>query len=350
GLVELGSMVLKGSGQMIMGLGDDAVRVIRGLQSPMETLGKVSTKLNKIKLAADDVGYWKFLRQQAGNAVEGEIAFWTENKQFWDDLAESRRVRLEQMDDQVGTLMDDINGNNVPANAEKTVDEISEGATHLSDEVDEIMENVRTGRTPISPSQAAQDVADFLGMEARAFGSFTESELDVLLEHLRGFTANLNRDRIGAIKNYISSNISKSRTPQKIIDQIERLSTKTGRELDDFLSQFGLRPIVERGWRGRTRIEDGNLQEGWEHIDARHISGNHPDGPGDLFPAGTTRSELESVAQVIVNKGNRISPINRRMQTFVDRVKVGGESMRVKVSVDASDGRIITIFPNRSGH
>ena len=99
----------------------------------------------------------------------------------------------------------------------------------------------------------------------------------------------------------------------------------------------------------KTVLEDGNLEEGWIHIDARHISGTHPAGAGDLFPTGTTRAQIEIMAQTLVNEGVRISPLKRRMQTFEMRMKVGGEYFRVRTTVDSSDGRIITIFPAITG-
>ena len=38
--------------------------------------------------------------------------------------------------------------------------------------------------------------------------------------------------------------------------------------------------VVQPGpWRGNPVIEDGNQNEGWVHIEGRHITGNHPDGP-----------------------------------------------------------------------
>jgi uncharacterized protein RhaS with RHS repeats len=57
--------------------------------------------------------------------------------------------------------------------------------------------------------------------------------------------------------------------------------------------------------RLKPRIEEGNLKEGFQHIKSRHISGTHPDGPGDLFASGTTRQQLQSAANKIVGKGKQ---------------------------------------------
>jgi hypothetical protein len=72
---------------------------------------------------------------------------------------------------------------------------------------------------------------------------------------------------------------------------------------------------------------DGNSKKGWQHIDERHVTGNSPKGPGDLFPTGTTRAELENVAEKIVKKGTRSSEDPQStMQNFEDRVKIGDKT------------------------
>ncbi|MEN7547398.1 RHS repeat-associated core domain-containing protein [Rapidithrix thailandica] len=77
------------------------------------------------------------------------------------------------------------------------------------------------------------------------------------------------------------------------------------------------------------RIEQGNLKEGWEHIDARHITGNHPNGTGDLFEPGTSRQNLENAARKIIKKGKRVTvDITRRMQTFEMKIKIQGNKKR----------------------
>ncbi|WP_207636340.1 hypothetical protein [Acetivibrio clariflavus] len=92
------------------------------------------------------------------------------------------------------------------------------------------------------------------------------------------------------------------------------------------------------------------MNEGWKHIDARHVTGNHPKGSGDLFPSGTTRKQIEDAAQIVVKKGTRISDPSKRIQTFEKVIKVNGRRDLVRVIVDADDfNRVITIFPVRGG-
>lgn len=79
------------------------------------------------------------------------------------------------------------------------------------------------------------------------------------------------------------------------------------------------------------------------------MTGNSPKGPGDLFPEGTTREQIEGAPDAVVTKGVRVSDPSRRMQTYEKRVKVNGKVDRVRVIVDSADNnRVITTFPVRS--
>ena len=101
-------------------------------------------------------------------------------------------------------------------------------------------------------------------------------------------------------------------------------------------------------WRGDFVLNDGNLREGWIHIDARHITGNHPKGPGDLFEPNTTRSEVEALARKVIKKGVRISDPSKVMQTFEYKTKFQGKRERFKASVKTTTEELITVYPARS--
>ena len=129
------------------------------------------------------------------------------------------------------------------------------------------------------------------------------------------------------------------------------LGLRGGLRLQGYVSDpaFEEDPLGLSCSREKPRIEDGNLREGWVHIDARHVAGNHPRGPGDLFAPGTTRAELQEAAEYLVEKGTRISDPAERLQSLEKRMKVNGRRDRVRVVVDSQDGnRVISIFPVRS--
>lgn len=96
-------------------------------------------------------------------------------------------------------------------------------------------------------------------------------------------------------------------------------------------------------------IPPGNSKEGWQHIDERHISGTHPEGPGDLFERGSTQAQIQTACECLVKNGTRISDPNRRIQTYEKRMKANGKVDRVRGVFDSHDGnRTITVFPVRS--
>lgn len=100
--------------------------------------------------------------------------------------------------------------------------------------------------------------------------------------------------------------------------------------------------------RDTPHLEDGNLKEGWTHIDARHITGDHPKGAGDLFAAGTTREQIEEAIMKVIAKGNRTTDPNDRIQVFQMKIKINEVKDLVRLVVDAMDSnRVITFFPVR---
>ena len=100
--------------------------------------------------------------------------------------------------------------------------------------------------------------------------------------------------------------------------------------------------------RGDARIEDGNAKEGWQHIRDRHILGTDlRRGPGDLFPPGTTRPQVQNLATWLVRKGVRTSNPLKDVQVFERRTTFNGLHVNHRVVVVSADGnRVITIFPD----
>ncbi len=124
-------------------------------------------------------------------------------------------------------------------------------------------------------------------------------------------------------------------------------TTRSDREQGGSRGPQSLGPSLQRG---TPRIEEGDLRSGWEHIDARHVTGNHPTGAGDLFPRGTTRAQLQEAAESVVRDGTRISDPGRRLQTYERKLVVNGQRDWVRVVVDTTDNHVITIFPVRGGN
>ena len=148
------------------------------------------------------------------------------------------------------------------------------------------------------------------------------------------------------MRNYLSDQVAKGRHTRNILNTLEAMDE---RERARFLDE---RASVEwdPDWRGGDpppRLEDGNADEGWTHIERRHVTGADPGG--DLFRAGTTRQQIFDAAVEVIERGNRISRRGRRMQTFQRSLYVNGQRDPIMVTVDTADGRIITVFPVRGG-
>ena len=123
----------------------------------------------------------------------------------------------------------------------------------------------------------------------------------------------------------------------------------TGHETKELVAEdFIMESSNNKPWRGDFILNDGDLKGGWRHIDARHITGDHPGGAGDLFEPDTSRAEVEALARDIVKNGTRVSKPHKTMQTFELKRKFQGKRERFKASVRTDTEELITVYPARS--
>lgn len=191
------------------------------------------------------------------------------------------------------------------------------------------------------PTVERTALAREVGLDAGLLTGMSEQ----IAARLRAIANGLSRDRLTGLRNFLARNLERGRHAEKLAETLEAMEAG---ELGEFLDGQA-RVRWEPNWRGKPHIENGNLAEGWQHIEARHVTGTHPEGAGDLFPAGTTRAEVQAAASDVVTRGARVSRPGRRIQTFETRINIHGQSMRVRVSVDAVDGRVITAHPVITG-
>jgi hypothetical protein len=91
----------------------------------------------------------------------------------------------------------------------------------------------------------------------------------------------------------------------------------------------------------------GNAKKGMEHILRRHSPDeylNNPGGKGDLFPKGTTDSQIMKAIELVYEKGTRVGDPKKIMQTFEKRLKINGESANYRLSVDTANNEVISFF------
>ena len=99
----------------------------------------------------------------------------------------------------------------------------------------------------------------------------------------------------------------------------------------------------------RPQILDGSSKKGWEHIRQRHIDGSDAIGDGDLFAPGTTRAQLQSAAEEMVEQGVRQSNPIAPVQTFERRMTINGMRANYRLIMNVEDGSVITMFPILGG-
>ncbi|WP_198145329.1 hypothetical protein [Frankia sp. EAN1pec] len=183
-----------------------------------------------------------------------------------------------------------------------------------------------------------------IGIDAGTLAGFTEEEIN----RLRQLLPNRHPSRIAGLRNYLSEQVSRGRHTRNILRTLEEMEPRERARYLDRRAAIRWNP----DWRGRDpapRLEVGNADEGWTHIDARHVTGNAAGGAGDLFAPGTTRQQIFEAAVEVIERGNRVSARGQRITTFERSLYVNGRRDAIRVTVDTSDGRIITVFPVRGG-
>ena len=129
--------------------------------------------------------------------------------------------------------------------------------------------------------------------------------------------------------------------------QVE-IPTHTGHEREQVRAEdYIMESSTNKPWRGDFVLNDGTLRKGWRHIDARHITGDHPGGAGDLFEPNTSRAEIETLAKEVVKNGTRTSEPDETVQTFDHKTKFQGKREWFKAVIDTASDELVTIFPMR---
>jgi len=238
--------------------------------------------------------------------------------------------------------------------AKKTEKENKEGAKDLKSRADGKPPDAKPDQ---QSGQKADPAADAASARARAARAAFAAEIGLDAESLEGFTEeeivrlrqllpDRHPNRVAGMRNYLSDQVAKGRHTRNILDTLERMDERErARFLDERASFKG-----EPDWRGGDpppRLEDGNADEGWIHVERRHVTGADPGG--DLFRPGTTRAQIFDAAAEVIRRGTRISPRGRRIQVFERSLYVNDQRDLIRVTVDTADGRIITVFPVRGG-
>jgi len=126
GVVSAGARLsVRGVGRFVTATAEAAQALMRVISRPVALLRAVGTRLSTIAIAARDMGYWSFLRQQAGRGAGAlrtmtteqlaqERLFWEENRRFWQTRAELKEARRAALAGELETVETNLAGNRVP--------------------------------------------------------------------------------------------------------------------------------------------------------------------------------------------------------------------------------------------
>ncbi len=122
---------------------------IQAITKPLEIIVKARNTLSNIRMAAQDEGFFQFLRKQANSGlqrtIEQERAFWKEQKDFWgkkaDDIEAGLNAQEKRLVTAVENSVDDLK------NAEKTAREVGEDAIVSQKKSDDLLDEIKNGQS-----------------------------------------------------------------------------------------------------------------------------------------------------------------------------------------------------------
>jgi hypothetical protein len=165
-------------------------RVVNLIRSPITVVESVRNTVAIVRLAASEEGYFNFLRQQAGRAVQGEAEFWRNRRAFWTSSAETTTGDLTNVEGKlvqaVETSVDD------PAKAETLINEATTDANAANTEAEDLMNDIK-GTAP----ETAPDFDSRLPQQWRQGSPDRPGMLDYSVAKLRAM--NIPEDTIVAI-------------------------------------------------------------------------------------------------------------------------------------------------------
>lgn len=150
-----------------------AADVMNAIRRPSALLRAVGLRIRAVAIAAEDVGYWRYMRKQAGVALQaasdakneqlvGERRFWDENRKYWRDRATAQQAREQALSSDV-TAIEERAGANERPEPPTVVRELDDEAQVLDKDSSELVSDV-TGKT----GETAEGGKGASGMPAEA--------------------------------------------------------------------------------------------------------------------------------------------------------------------------------------
>lgn len=183
-------LAVRGAGRFVAVSAEAARGLLAAVSRPATLLRSVATRVNTVLIAAQDVGYWQFLRSQAGAAAEGagrlsaeqlarERRFWAEQREFWQTRAAEQQRRHAGLGDELVAVQQNLEANRAPENT-GTVADLGADAARL--DIDSAALEAEVAGRPLGPTAAQASLpglrADFA--DRLAASPALEARLQVL--------------------------------------------------------------------------------------------------------------------------------------------------------------------------
>jgi hypothetical protein len=128
-----------------------ASELATALRSPAKLLGQVRGRLSKVLIAAEDEGYWNYLRTRTHAGVKGTLEeegkFWRAQREYWRTRGKAQQAREAELGATVGEVEATLQEGKVPEGAQKTIASADEQARALDMESSQLHDEVTGART-----------------------------------------------------------------------------------------------------------------------------------------------------------------------------------------------------------
>ncbi len=129
-------------------------KVVELVRNPVQIIAGARNTLTVVRLAAEDQGYFKFLRKQMGEAIADESTFWKERRDFWKKSADTVEGGLNETESALAKAVEAAVDD--PQKAEALVTEAEQSAKASEKTANDLMDDVNGKKTeePKKPDEA----------------------------------------------------------------------------------------------------------------------------------------------------------------------------------------------------
>ena len=120
-------------------------KVVELVRNPVQIIANARNTLTVIRLAAEDQGYFKFLRKQLGEVIADESTFWKERRDFWKKSADTVEGGLNETENTLAKAVEAAVDD--PQKAEALVTEAEQSAKASEKTANDLMDDVNGKKT-----------------------------------------------------------------------------------------------------------------------------------------------------------------------------------------------------------